>query len=107
MCYSLVNSKIGHRFKKGDGMDEKRKHVRHPISVSVKISHPKIGEKIVKTKNISNGGLFIIVEPTEMPAPGEIVEGQIQGMLEEPPVVKMKIVRTEKEGLGLQFIDTE
>lgn len=87
-------------------MEEKRKHIRNPISVSVKISHPKIGEKIVKTKNISNGGLFILVEPTEMPPPGEIVEGQIQGMPEDPPVVKMKIVRIEKEGLGLQFIET-
>lgn len=87
-------------------MEEKRKHVRHPISVSVKISHPSIGEKIINTKNMSNGGLFIIVEPTEMPPLGEIVEGQIQGMLEDPPVVKMKIVRVEKEGLGLQFIDT-
>ena len=87
-------------------MGNKRQHIRHPLSVSVKISHPQIGEKIVKTKNISDGGLFLLVEPTEMPPPGEIIEGQIQGMLEDPPVVKMKIVRIEKEGLGLQFIDT-
>jgi len=85
--------------------ENKRKHARHPLSVSVKISHPTIGEKIVKTKNISDGGLFLVVESTEMPPVGEIIRGQIQGM-DNAPIVNMKIVRMEKEGLGLQFIDT-
>ena len=83
----------------------KRGHIRHPISVDVKIMHPTIGEKIVKTKNLSDSGLFIIVEPTEMPPIGEIIQGQIQGM-DDAPVVKMVIVRIEKEGMGLQFIES-
>ncbi|MCW9023769.1 MAG: PilZ domain-containing protein [Gammaproteobacteria bacterium] len=86
-------------------MDNRRRHTRHPLEVDVKITHPDIGEKIVKTKNISDSGLFLIVEPTEMPAIGDVVQGQIQGMLDDAPVVKMKIVRVEEEGLGLQFID--
>jgi hypothetical protein len=85
-------------------MENQRKHPRNPFEVRVKISHPDIGEKIVKTKDISEGGLFIITEPTDMPPVGEIVQGQIQGMMDDPPIVKMKIVRTEKDGLGLQFI---
>ena len=79
--------------------------MRHPISVDIKISHSTIGEKIVKTKNVSDSGLFIIVEPTEMPPIGEIIQGQIQEM-DDAPVVKMVIVRIEKEGLGLQFIES-
>lgn len=82
-----------------------RKHARFPMTVSVKISHPSIGEKIVKTKNISDGGLFLLVDSTEMPLVGEIITGQIQGM-DNAPIINMKIVRVETEGLGLQFIDT-
>jgi hypothetical protein len=45
-------------------MDDRREHTRHPLIVDIKISHPDIGELIVKTKNISDGGVFILVEPT-------------------------------------------
>jgi hypothetical protein len=88
-------------------MDNRRRHTRHPLEVDVKITHPDIGEKIVKTKNVSDSGLFILVEPENMPSPGEVVEGQIQDMLDDAPIVKMKIVRIEEEGLGLQFIEHE
>lgn len=85
-------------------MQNRRRHPRIPMTVRVKIAHPAIGEKIVKTKNISDSGLFILVEPTEMPAIGEIVIGQVQDMIDDPPSLEMEIVRTEKDGIGLQFI---
>ena len=80
-------------------MENKREHPRHPLSVDVKITHADFGEKIVKTRNISDSGLFILVEP------GEIVQGQVQGEHDDMPVVKMKIVRMEDDGLGLRFIE--
>ena len=86
-------------------MDNQRKHKRVPLDVEVKISHPDIGEIIVKTKNLSDGGLFILVDPITMPPIGEIVQGQVQGEFGDFPVVTMKIVRTEDEGLGLQFVE--
>ncbi|WP_428634740.1 PilZ domain-containing protein [Sedimenticola sp.] len=86
-------------------MNNRREHLRHPLTVDVKISHPDIGELIVKTKDISDGGLFILVEPADMPPIGEIVQGQVQGEAEDLPIVTMKIVRTEDDGLGLQFIE--
>ncbi|MDX2504190.1 MAG: PilZ domain-containing protein [Gammaproteobacteria bacterium] len=85
-------------------MTDKRKSERYPFTTDVKISHPDIGEKIVKTKDISDSGVFILVEPTVMPPIGEIVQGQVQGEHDDMPVVKMKIVRMEDDGLGLQFI---
>lgn len=85
--------------------DNKRKYPRYPMAVSVRIEHPAIGEKIVKTRNISDGGIFLIIDPSEMPAVGEIVRGQVQGMIENPPVLEMEIVRTEPDGLGLRFIE--
>jgi hypothetical protein len=87
-------------------MNNKRKHERYPFATDVKISHPDFGEKIVKTKDISDSGVFILVEPTAMPPVGEIVQGQVQGGAGDMPVVKMKIVRMEDDGLGLQFIES-
>ena len=86
-------------------MDNKRRHPRVPLNVEVKILHPDIGEMIVQTKNLSEGGLFILADPTAMPPTGEIVQGQVQGDSGDFPVVSMKIVRTEDDGLGLQFIE--
>lgn len=85
-------------------MQNRRRHPRTPMTVNIKITHPAIGEKVVKTKNISDSGLFILVEPTEMPPVGEIVIGQVHGMTDDPPRLKMEIVRTEADGIGLQFI---
>lgn len=64
-----------------------------------------MGEKIVKTRDVSDSGVFIIAEPSDMPSPGEIVEGQVQGMVDDPPLIKMEIVRLEDDGLGLKYID--
>jgi len=86
-------------------MDNKRRHSRVPLNVEVKISHPDIGELIVKTRNLSDGGLFIVADPTAMPPIGEIVHGQVQAESGDFPVVPMKIVRTEDDGLGLQFVE--
>ena len=84
-------------------MEERREHQRIPLRVNIKIAHPEIGEKIVGTKNFSEGGLFVIIKPTELPALGSIVKGQVQG-LEDAPVVDMKIVRFESDGVGLQYM---
>ena len=87
--------------------DNRRRHPRYPINADVLVRHPDIGEKIVKTRNVSDGGVFLITEPTAMPAIGEIVFGQVQGMIDNPPLIKMEIVRTEFDGIGLQFIEED
>ena len=76
------------------------------MSVDVKITHPEIGEMVVKTRNVSDSGLYILVDPAQMPSIGKIVHGQVQGESDDLPVVKMKIVRTDDDGVGLQFIET-
>jgi hypothetical protein len=86
-------------------MENKRKHPRHPVTVDIKIAHPDFGEKTVKTRNISDGGLFIVIEPTEMPAVGEVVKGQVQGAAVDLPILDMEIVRVEEDGLGLKFVE--
>lgn len=86
-------------------MINNRQHSRHPIAVSIKISHESIDEIILETKDVSDGGLFVVVNPDKMPPIGVIVKGQVQGMAENPPVVEMKIVRLANNGIGLQYIN--
>jgi hypothetical protein len=83
---------------------ENRLHPRTPMKVRVKILHSSIGELDVVTRNISDGGLFLVTEPTRMPNIGEIVEAQVQGMLDNPPIIRARIVRMENDGVGLQFV---
>ena len=86
-------------------MTDKRKHERLPLSAKVKITHPAIGSVMVWTKDLSDGGVYLITNDIELPPIGSVVEGQVQGSMESPPVIKMKIVRVESDGVGLQFCD--
>jgi len=71
----------------------------------VKVSHPSIGEVMVNTRDISDGGLFLLTESISMPPVGTIVQGQVQGMGIEGPILKLEIVRLEPAGTGLKFIN--
>ena len=83
--------------------NNRREHTRIPVHIEIKISHPKIGERIVQTRDFSEGGLFIVMDTSELPMMGELVDGQVQGG-ENAPIVKMKVVRVEKTGVGLQYV---
>lgn len=74
------------------------------MKARVKVSHPSIGEIVVNTRDISDGGVFLITEDIEMPPVGTIVTGQVQGLVGDAPILKMEIVRVEPSGVGLRFV---
>lgn len=86
-------------------MPNNRKHPRTPIKCQIKVVHPNIGEVMVNTRDISDGGIFLITEDVSMPPVGSIVNGQVQGMGGEGPILKLEIVRVEPAGIGLKFIN--
>jgi hypothetical protein len=89
-------------------MNDKRRYARIPLSTRVKITHPSFGSVIVMTRNLSNGGVFLDTQGIELPPIGSILEGQVQDSPDEAPeapIVKMKIVREEAEGVGVMFCD--
>ena len=85
--------------------ENQRHDQRTPIKVQVKVYHPSIGNIVVQTRDISDGGIFLLTENIEVPAIGTIVEGQVQGMDIEGPILKLEIVRMEPAGIGLKFIN--
>lgn len=84
---------------------EKRRHERMALCARIRISHESFGTRIVKTRDISHGGVFLVLDELEMLASGTVIDGQIQDDHMERPVVKMEVVRLESEGVGLKFID--
>lgn len=84
---------------------EKRKYLRTPLQCKIKIIHDSLGELIVKTRDISDGGVFVILEPNQIPPIGSHVTGQVQGLMDDAPILEMEIVRVEPGGVGLRFVD--
>ncbi|AFU99351.1 PilZ domain-containing protein [Simiduia agarivorans] len=84
--------------------NENRRYPRIPVRCRVLITHDSFGELMVQTRDISDGGIFIVTDPQEMPPVGTQVRGQVQGMLMDAPIVDMLIVRVEPGGLGLKFV---
>ena len=86
---------------------DKRRHIRTLLQCKIKITHSDVGEKIVKTRDISDGGVFVVLDPRDIPPIGTIVTGQVQGLMDDAPILDMEVVRVEPEGVGLQFINVE
>lgn len=86
-------------------MSDQRRHVRTPLSCRIKIMHESVGELTVKTRDISDGGVFVVLEPEHVPPIGTVVTGQVQGLVGDAPVLTMEVVRVEPTGVGLRFVD--
>lgn len=87
-------------------MANRREHVRTPLKVPLRIDHPQHGELLVTTRDISDGGVFVLIdEGRRLLQPGEQVSGQVQGLPGEAPLVRMRVVRCESGGVALTYAD--
>lgn len=85
--------------------ENKRKYVRTPVKLRVKLIKGISDELILKTANISDGGIFLEMEGSPMPEVGDEVDVQVQGIGGgDAPIVKMKVMRQTPDGVGLAFI---
>lgn len=89
---------------------EQRRHLRIGVEVDIEMTVPGQATVDVHTRNISDGGLFIILDGTTMPDLGCLVKVKLKHTLgdgEDPPNNLARVVRHEPEGIGLQFIDED
>ncbi|MCP3850267.1 MAG: PilZ domain-containing protein [Gammaproteobacteria bacterium] len=84
---------------------EQRQHVRTKLTSSVKLTHPDIGTVEVKTLDISDGGIYLILGNTVNLPVGSQVKVQLIDTPFEAPVLDMLIVRYQENGMALQFAD--
>jgi c-di-GMP-binding flagellar brake protein YcgR len=83
---------------------DQRRHIRTQLQCKIKITHATLGEKIVNTRDISDGGVFVVLEPNDIPPVGSKVTGQVQGLTDDAPILEMEVVRIESSGVGLRFV---
>lgn len=89
-------------------MSNSRKNVRTPLKVRLRIDHPTHGELMVTTRDISECGVYVLMNQAQnMLTMGEQVQGQVQGLPMEAPVLTLEVVRVEPLGVGLRFIQNE
>jgi hypothetical protein len=89
-------------------MTNQRDTSRAPLKVRIRIDHPMHGELQVMTRDISDSGVFVIIDDAQsLLKIGEVVTGQVQGLPMEAPILQMEVVRFEPSGVGLRFAREE
>ncbi|HTN33884.1 MAG TPA: PilZ domain-containing protein [Marinobacter sp.] len=88
--------------------NERRVHIRTAMSAKVKVNHPGFGEFVFSTRDISDGGVFVVVDTEPFsPVMGDKVTVQVQGLPVPAPMLNMVVVRKTNDGYGLQFDEGE
>ena len=86
-------------------MSNHRNNVRTPLKVRLRIEHPQHGELILITRDISDSGVYVLMDQAQdMLSIGERVSGQVQGLPMEAPILQLEVVRVEAMGVGLRFV---
>ncbi len=89
-------------------MSNSRKNVRTPLKVRLRIDHPVHGEMLVTTRDISECGVYVLMDQAQnLLAMGEHVQGQVQGLPMEAPILMLEVVRVEALGVGLRFMQAD
>lgn len=85
--------------------DDKRKSPRIPLAVSVMVMHSSFGERILKARDISDGGMFIYSDGTDWPSTGTIMQVQALDTPVEATILDVRIVHVMPNGIGVMFCD--
>jgi len=83
---------------------EHRNSQRTPFKSRIRITHPIQGTFETVTRDLSDRGVFVLLGDASLEA-GTEVQGQVLDLPgPEAPVVPMKVVRIEADGVGLEFL---
>lgn len=83
---------------------DRREHIRTALNAKVKVTHDALGEGVFSTRDISDGGIFVVIEDSGFtPEVGDVVTVQVQGLPVPAPELTMVVVRKSNDGFGLQF----
>jgi c-di-GMP-binding flagellar brake protein YcgR len=89
---------------------DRRRHPRIPMEVEVEFHCPGGEMRVVRTRDLSGGGVLLVISETERPPLGAQVQVRVVGTLgdegETPPLVAGRVVRHLPEGVAVEFVDT-
>lgn len=88
-------------------MTDKRNQLRQLVNAPVKLSHSVFGEINAVTGDISNTGVFILVENKPTLPKGAHIKLQFLSSVYPNVSFNTRVVRVADEGFGLVFVDYE
>lgn len=94
-------------FNRGKFKDRRAKASRGQVEARVNISHSHFGTLYALTKDISNSGMFVLLNEIPHLPKGAHVRVQLPESANPDIIFNMRVVRTTREGVGLVFVDYE
>ncbi|MFP3874005.1 MAG: PilZ domain-containing protein [Thiohalophilus sp.] len=88
-------------------MKERRYYKRKLVNARVKLYHPNFDAVEGTTRDISDGGVFVMTDTTLPLGEGEYLKMVLPQSRSPDIVFNMQLVRIESDGLGLMFLDYE
>jgi len=88
-------------------IDERRILPRRLVNARVMLVHGSFGELRAVTRDISDSGVFVIINPVPKLPVGSHVKMHMLESKNPAIAFNMKVVRTTKAGVGMMFIDFE
>ena len=89
--------------------ENKRKYPRHEAHLEVELGFPGGEKQIVRTRDVSEGGVFLMLDKLRRPVIGEVVTVKLNDNEQNSDVVfpsnDAVVVRQEEGGIGLAFIE--
>lgn len=86
---------------------ERRNYIRRPVNARIKLVHGSIGELMAKTRDISDSGVFAVIQPVPKLPVGSHIKMHMLDSKQPDIAFNMKVVRTTADGVGMMFIDYE
>ena len=91
--------------------DDKRKYPRREAHLEVELGFPSGEKQIVRTRDVSDGGVFLVLDKLRRPVIGEVVTVMLNNnehnIGETFPSSDAVVVRQEEGGIGLAFIELD
>lgn len=87
-------------------MPEQRLHSRTPSAALVELLHPALGRIEVRARDLSDGGIFVLMGSHVPPPVGTVLQVRIKrftGAINQEPV-PMRVVHHQSGGIGLAFV---
>ncbi len=83
---------------------ERRIYRRKLVNAKVLLSHPAIGQLQTYTHDISNGGVFVLLQKQPDLPLGTELDMRLLDSEQDDIVFKMRVARMDKLGFGLKFL---
>ncbi|MBK1717767.1 pilus assembly protein PilZ [Thiocystis violacea] len=90
-------------------VSDRRLHPRLPFEVEVELYRPDCPTCVVRTEDLSNGGVLLLLEATDRPAIGTQVRVRVSiplGGDDGAPLVDATVVRHTDDGVAIRFDET-